>query len=147
MGLGQSTETDKACCGCSAGVSVSTRTWQYPDVAAPTDAQLTVPYDTIVRLDHLVIEPGATQPTAPATVYLWSQSAMVSLFKRPVEHDTQSWLVTNATGQQVTLSLKDPADSVVLPANSLSRVYFRVINPSEVVGTAQVELILVAIAP
>ncbi len=137
---------DKACCGCSAAVSVTTRSFVYPDVAAPTDAQLTVPYDTIVRLDQLVVAPSASGfPTAPATVYLLSHSALVSLFKRPAEYDTQSWLVTNATTQPVDLALKDPVESVTLPAASLSRVYYRIVNPSTALGVAEVELIVVSI--
>lgn len=143
--LSSETPTDKGC-SCNPAVNVVTRQFVFPDNAGSTDLQRTVPIETVRRLDQLVIVASAGGlPDAPATVYLPTHIGLLSLFKYPHEYDTQSWLVTNATSQPIDLALKDPDESVTLPANSLSRLYYRVIDPTYVVGQAELELILVAI--
>jgi hypothetical protein len=145
MGNAVAQSTDRGCYQDPA-VSVATRIFTFPNTAGSTDLERTVPIQTVRRLDQLVIVPSAGGlPTAPAVVLLPSHIGLLGLFKRPAEYDTQSWLVTNATTQAIDLTLADPHEAVTLPAASLSRVYYRIVDPTYVVGQAQLELIRVPI--
>lgn len=146
MGISSSQEVElDRSCQPSPAVSVVTRTFVYPDVAAPTDLQRVIPIETVRRLDQLVIAPSASGwPTTPNEyVYLPSAVGLMSLFRRPETYDTQSWLVTNATAQPIQLAvyLQTPVEEVTLPAGSLSRLYYRVVDPV----VAKFELILTPI--
>jgi hypothetical protein len=103
-----------------------------------TPSSLAVPFSALYGTDQLVISGDVTAPNT--AVAMPTHTALLELFKRPERDSSFSIVVTNLTPFSVDLTATNPPRTATVPALTVARLYFRVVDPTPVVGTADVKL-------
>ena len=138
---------------CPASINTQTFTYDGTTRGYPTD---TVPISLLTGcIDQLVIDGDIPAPNT--TVYMPPHTALLSLFKRPKADDQFAIDVTNRGANSIDLTIfkansqptgspdveyTQPLRIATIPAASVARLYFRVINATPVTGTADVKMLV-----
>lgn len=146
----------KKCCPprASSLVDPVTRTFTYDATTTPYPTD-TIPFDLLPGINQLVVLGDIPAPNT--VVYMPSHTALLDLFKNPVEYDQLAIDVSNTGANSIDLTIyktngeptgsptvayTQPQRIATVPAASVVRLYLRVINPTPVTGAADVKMLV-----